>query len=74
MKWLHHMHKGIPMKRKEVTSTICRFEARLKRTNANSPICASNTPTCECMQINHTDIHKQLLSREKQCGDFKYNP
>jgi len=28
-----------------ITSTRWRFEARLKRTKANSPICASDMPT-----------------------------
>lgn len=32
---------------KKQTSTRCRFEARLKSTKANSPICANDKPTLE---------------------------
>lgn len=35
---------------------------------------ATLQPVNACKVINHTDIHKQLLNREKQRGDFKYNP
>jgi hypothetical protein len=36
---------------REITSTRWRFEARLKRTKANSPICASKIPTYKNNQI-----------------------
>ena len=48
-----------------LTSTRWRLEARLKRTKANSPICARDIPTCRktqfntCQQLNY---RKEVIS------------